>query len=66
MTIGVGAVPLRQPAGRGYIAVPPLGEHEAPPLPNGRFSRILRLRPDKRVADISTLEEVRALVDGSD
>jgi len=30
-----------------------------------RFPRILRLRPDKSVAEIDTVETVRKLVDGS-
>jgi DNA ligase 1 len=29
-----------------------------------RFPRIVRLRPDKRPADASTLDEVRAIADG--
>ena len=29
-----------------------------------RFPRIVRLRPDKRVEDVSTLDEVRAMADG--
>jgi DNA ligase-1 len=29
-----------------------------------RFPRIVRLRPDKRVEDISTLDEVRGMADG--